>query len=304
MNSVEIAHVYKSFENHDALKDVSFSIPQGSIFGLLGPNGAGKTTLIRILTQISRADKGSIKILGEEINPSHSALFGYLPEERGLFKKMKVGELLEYFALLKGLKPAEAKHNISRYIEKFEIESWLEKKTEDLSKGMQQKVQFIVAVIHKPSIIILDEPFSGFDPVNAELLANEIKVLRDEGKTIILSTHRMEAVEELCDNLVLLNKSRVVLHGALAQIINSYKAGRYRVRGKLKGLEDSDGSWQWAEKTIVGEDVKGTIVVNESNGHHHFLQDLVNRIDLTYLEEEVPSMGEIFKQLTTTNIID
>lgn len=303
MNSVEIAHVYKSFENHDALIDVSFTIPEGSIFGLLGPNGAGKTTLIRILTQISRADKGSIKIVGQEINSSHSSLFGYLPEERGLFKKMKVGELLEYFALLKGLKPAEAKQNIARYIEKFEIGTWLEKKTEDLSKGMQQKVQFIVAVIHKPSIIILDEPFSGFDPVNAELLANEIKALRDEGKTIILSTHRMEAVEELCENLVLLNKSRVVLHGALTEIKNSYKAGRYRIRGKLKGPEDNDGSWHWADKNRVGEEVRGTIVVNDAFGHHHFLQDLVQRIDLTYLEEEVPSMGEIFKQLTTSKSI-
>lgn len=303
MNSVEIAHVYKSFENHDALIDVSFTIPECSIFGLLGPNGAGKTTLIRILTQISRADKGSLKIVGQEINSSHSSLFGYLPEERGLFKKMKVGELLEYFALLKGLKPAEAKQNIARYIEKFEIGTWLEKKTEDLSKGMQQKVQFIVAVIHKPSIIILDEPFSGFDPVNAELLANEIKALRDEGKTIILSTHRMEAVEELCENLVLLNKSRVVLHGALTEIKNSYKAGRYRIRGKLKGPEDSDGSWHWADKNRVGEEVRGTIVVNDTFGHHHFLQDLVQRIDLTYLEEEVPSMGEIFKQLTTSKSI-
>src|SRR5690606_26071300 len=207
---LEIENIVKQYSNHRALDDVSLSVPKGSIFGLLGPNGAGKTSLIRIINQINAPDSGEIIFDGEKLQPKHIERIGYLPEERGLYKKMKIGEQMLYLAQLKGIKKAEASRRIKEWFEKLEIQSWWDKKVEDLSKGMQQKVQFVATVIHKPDLIILDEPFSGFDPVNAQIIQNEILELNKQGATIIYSTHRMESVETLCDEIALINRSKKI----------------------------------------------------------------------------------------------
>jgi ABC-2 type transport system ATP-binding protein len=208
VNILEAQHIVKRYSNHTALNDVSISIPRGCIFGLLGPNGAGKTSLIRIITQITAPDSGTVYFNGEPLSPKHISQIGYLPEERGLYKKMKVGEQLLYLTQLKGISKAEAMDKLKVWFKKFEIQTWWNKHVEDLSKGMQQKVQFVATVLHNPSLIILDEPFSGFDPINANLIKDEILQLKQQGSTIIFSTHRMESVEELCDYIALINKSQ------------------------------------------------------------------------------------------------
>src|SRR5690606_14902913 len=210
---LEINHIVKQYAGHRALDDVSARVEKGTIFGLLGPNGAGKTSLIRIINQITAPDSGEIYFDGERLNPSHIERIGYLPEERGLYKKMEIGEQMLYLARLKGLSKHEAASRIRHWFEKMEMQSWWNKKVEDLSKGMQQKVQFVATVIHQPDLIILDEPFSGFDPVNANLIKEEILALNRNGATIIFSTHRMESVEELCDSIILINKSKKILDG-------------------------------------------------------------------------------------------
>ncbi|MDX5348223.1 MAG: ATP-binding cassette domain-containing protein, partial [Hymenobacteraceae bacterium] len=232
MNILEIKGITKRYANHEALHQVSFEIPKGSIFGLLGPNGAGKTSLIRIITQITGADEGEILFKGEELKPKHIREIGYLPEERGLYKKMKVGEQLLYLAQLKGMSKAEATTRIKEWVDRFEIRTWLGKNIEDLSKGMQQKVQFVATVLHEPDLIILDEPFSGFDPINANLIKDEILRLREQGSTIIFSTHRMESVEELCDHIALINRSRKVLDGPVQEVKAAYKTDTFLVEGK------------------------------------------------------------------------
>jgi ABC-2 type transport system ATP-binding protein len=214
-NLLEINNVVKKYQNHTALNNVSLKIPKGSVFGLLGPNGAGKTSLIRIINQITMPDAGSVFLDGEQLAPKHIEQIGYLPEERGLYKSMKVGEQALYLAQLKGLSKTEAKKRLKYWFEKFEISAWWNKKIAELSKGMAQKVQFIVTVLHQPKLLIFDEPFSGFDPINAQLIAKEILQLRDEGATIIFSTHRMESVEEMCDEIALINKSNKILDGKL-----------------------------------------------------------------------------------------
>ncbi|UYZ65164.1 ABC transporter ATP-binding protein [Hymenobacter weizhouensis] len=229
---LQALNVRKAYAAHVALDGVSLDIPEGSIFGLLGPNGAGKTSLIRIITQITGADEGEVRFRGERLNPSHIAHVGYLPEERGLYKKMKVGEQLLYLARLRGLSQADATERIKGWLTRFDIKAWADKNVEDLSKGMQQKVQFVATVLHAPSLIILDEPFSGFDPINANLIKDEILRLRDEGATIIFSTHRMESVEEMCDNIALINRSRKVLDGPVSAIKNEFKTQTYEVEGK------------------------------------------------------------------------
>src|SRR5690606_31836703 len=210
---LQISQLNKSYENHRALTDVNLFVPKGVIFGLLGPNGAGKTTLIRIVNQIIEQDSGSVEIDGKKLSPDDIRKIGYLPEERGLYKKMKVWDQLIYFSRLKGLVESEAKIQINYWLEKLDIASWKDKKIEDLSKGMAQKVQFIATIVHRPSLLILDEPFSGFDPVNAEIIKNEILELREKGTTVILSTHRMESVELLCDHVAMINQSRKILDG-------------------------------------------------------------------------------------------
>ena len=229
---LEVKNVYKQYANHLALDNVSISVPRGSIFGLLGPNGAGKTTLIRIINSITAPDKGEVILNGKPLSLKETAKIGYLPEERGLYKKMKVGEQALYLCQLKGLSKTEAQKRLKFWFEKFEIESWWDKKVEELSKGMAQKVQFITTVLHEPELLIFDEPFSGFDPVNAELLKHEILALRDKGATIIFSTHNMDSVERLCENIALINKSRVVLDGPMDEIRKQFSDNKYVVKLK------------------------------------------------------------------------
>ena len=224
MSLLTVEHVSKHYAAHTALSDVSLEIPKGSVYGLLGPNGAGKTTLIRIINRITAPDEGRVLMGGRELQAEDIYRIGYLPEERGLYKKMKVGEQALFFARLKGLSRRDALKGLKVWFEKFGIESWWDKKVEELSKGMAQKVQFIVTVLHEPELLIFDEPFSGFDPINANLLKEEILALRDKGATIIFSTHNMSSVEELCDHITLINKSKNILSGNVEEIRRSYGA--------------------------------------------------------------------------------
>lgn len=229
-NIITVENVSKSFINHKALDEVSLEVPRGKVYGLLGPNGAGKTTLIRIINHITAPDSGTVTFDGHPLRESDLVSIGYLPEERGLYKKMKVGDQAVFFARLKGLSRTEAEHRLRAWFERFEIDSWWNRKVEELSKGMAQKVQFIVTVLHQPRLLIFDEPFSGFDPVNANLLKNEILNLRDNGATVIFSTHNMASVEELCDDITLINKSRNVLSGNVADLRRQFSEGRYSLR--------------------------------------------------------------------------
>ena len=228
-NILTVENVCKNYGNFTALNNVSISVPKGSVFGLLGPNGAGKTSLIRIINQITLPDSGSIFLDGEKLQPHHVHQIGYLPEERGLYKSMKVGEQALYLAQLKGLSESEAKKKLKYWFEKFEISDWWNKKIQELSKGMAQKVQFIVTVLHSPKLLIFDEPFSGFDPINANLIKDEILQLRDEGASIIFSTHRMESVEELCDYIALIDKSNKIIDGKLLEIKQQFKTNEFEV---------------------------------------------------------------------------
>jgi len=227
MHFIEIQNISKQFSNHLALDDVSCKIEKGKVFGLLGPNGAGKTTLIRILTRITAPDKGEVLFNGKSLSEKDLENIGYLPEERGLYKKMEVGEQAIYLAQLKGVSKQEALKRLKYWFRKFEIESWWKRKVEELSKGMQQKMQFITTIIHEPDLLILDEPFSGFDPINANLLKEEILALKERGATVILSTHNMASVEEICDDIVLINKSKKILEGNISEIKNRFKKHRF-----------------------------------------------------------------------------
>ncbi|MDO7853056.1 ABC transporter ATP-binding protein [Hymenobacter convexus] len=291
---LEAIDVRKAYANHVALSGVSLEIPEGSIFGLLGPNGAGKTSLIRIITQITGADEGEIRFRGERLNPSHIAQIGYLPEERGLYKKMKVGEQLLYLAQLRGLSRSDATARIKHWLNRFEIKEWAGKNVEDLSKGMQQKVQFIATVLHDPKLIILDEPFSGFDPINANLIKDEILELRKQGATIIFSTHRMESVEEMCDNIALINRSRKVLDGPINLIRDQFKTNTYEVEGKGKLI-------------LVHPDFEVVEQKERENGHFYarvqlhagvrpndLLRYLIGAVEVEAFREKIPSINEIF----------
>lgn len=293
-NILEAHHVVKRYAGHTALDEVSIEVPAGSIFGLLGPNGAGKTSLIRIINQITAPDEGEIILLGEKLQPKHIEVIGYLPEERGLYKKMKVGEQLLYLAQLKGMSKAEATEKLKHWFIKFDIKDWWNKNVEDLSKGMQQKTQFIATIVHEPKLIILDEPFSGFDPINANLLKDEILELKERGTTIIFSTHRMESVEELCDHIALINKSKVVLHGAKKEVKNRFRDNSYTIEfiGTLKEnplffeVLDSkpldDGIMQSHIKLVEGVSVNQMITV------------LLEQVTLISFNENIPSFNEIF----------
>ena len=229
MDILSVENVSKAYSSHLALDDVSLSIPEGTVYGLLGPNGAGKTTLIRIINHITAPDSGRVLLDGHQLSEADVPNIGYLPEERGLYKKMKVGEQAVFFARLKGLSRADATRELRKWFEKFDILNWWDKRVEELSKCMAQKVQFIVTVLHRPRLLIFDEPFSGFDPINAELLKREILALRDEGATIIFSTHNMSSVEEICDNITLINKSRNILSGNVEELRRKYFDGRYDI---------------------------------------------------------------------------
>lgn len=272
---------------------MSISIPKGSIFGLLGPNGAGKTTLIRIITRIIEQDSGEVYLSGEKITSELVRNIGYLPEERGLYKKMKVGEQLLYLARLKGLSRADAVAKIKSWLQRLELTAWSSKAIEDLSKGMAQKVQFIATVLHQPDLIILDEPFSGFDPVNANLIKDEILRLRDEGATVIFSTHRMESVEELCDHIALINKSEKILDGKKVEIKNDHKDGTYILT--YEGQLASSSAYDLLETTQTESGLTQSVVKVKTGGRpNDLLNLLISQVEIHSFIEKVPSINEIF----------
>lgn len=299
---LEINHVTKDYANHRALDDVSIQIPKGKIFGLLGPNGAGKTSLIRIINQITAPDSGEILFNGEILGPKHIAQIGYLPEERGLYKKMKIGDQMLYLAQLKGLNKKEALLRIQDWCERLDITSWWDKKIEDLSKGMQQKVQFVATVIHQPQLIILDEPFSGFDPVNANIIKEQILRLNQEGATIIFSTHRMETVEELCDNIALINRSKKILDGAVQTIKKEYRNQTYKLEyttAEDNFLLSHNPQFEVIDTKMIDKTYITTIQLNNNIHINEVLMHLIPQIQLNQLIEIVPSMADIFIQKVT-----
>ncbi len=295
-------HITKDYTGHRALNRVSLEVPEKSIFGLLGPNGAGKTTLIRIINQIIGPDEGIVYLNNEKLSPRHVRTIGYLPEERGLYKKMKVGEQAEYLARLKGLKGFEARRLLRQWFERFDLLPWWNKKVEELSKGMQQKVQFIITVLHKPQLLIFDEPFTGFDPINVNILKEEIIKLRNEGATIIFSTHNMGSVEELCDHIALINKSEKVLEGDVKSIRKQYASRIYEVEiENLSAPLDRllDQRFRLLSQEREQEVVKARIQIINKNPANDLLQTLLNESRLLAFKELTPSMNDIFiKQVT------
>lgn len=297
---LEVRNIHKQYANHIALRDVSFEIKPQSIFGLLGPNGAGKTSLIRIINQITGPDSGEILLNGHKLSVNHIDEIGYLPEERGLYKKMAVGEQALYLAQLKGLKKAEAKEKLKHWFKKFEIEAWWDKKIEELSKGMQQKVQFIVTVLHEPKLLILDEPFSGFDPINAQLIKKEILELREKGSTIIFSTHNMGSVEELCDDIALINKSEKILDGSVKDIRKNYKSNTFKISFKGNLIGFTNALWAGAEILEKSSDEQThTLVVKllGQNKPNDLLQAVLSHAEIISFNEIIPSMNDIFISL-------
>ncbi|MCS6981098.1 MAG: ATP-binding cassette domain-containing protein [Flavobacteriales bacterium] len=299
MDLIQGTGIAKGYSGHQALDDVHIHITSGSIHGLLGPNGAGKTTLIRILMRILFPDKGSILYRGESLSPHHVDKMGYLPEERGLYKKMSVWDQLLYFGRLRGLSRADARTKARRWLEKLDLARWQHRKTQDLSKGMQQKVQFAIAVLHEPEFLIMDEPFSGFDPINAALIRDEILAMKKEGRTIVLSTHNMTSVEELCDEITLLHRSRVVLAGRMTEIKNRYKTGEYLIR--FRGHHISFASALWTSGQITGKLEDGayttlTVKPLEAGGLNKVLQNVLPVAEIVEVRERLPSMNDIFLQ--------
>lgn len=296
--AVSAEHITKAYTGHLALDDVTITIPAGSITGLLGPNGAGKTTFIRILNQIIAADAGTIRLFGELLDPRHIASIGYLPEERGLYKKMKVGEQLLYLAQLRGLSRKEAMDRIRHWFERFDIKPWWSKKVEDLSKGMAQKVQFISTVLHGPKLLILDEPFSGFDPVNAKLLTEIILELRDRGATVIFSTHRMETVESLCDHVVMINRSKKILEGSRDEVMAAYRSGTFEVDHRPATLSLSPGIFTLVSSANgSGGNMRSVIRINEGGTGNRLLQEIIGQTEVSGFREKLPSMADIFISL-------
>lgn len=301
MSIVRCNNVVKRFNQFTALDSVSIDVPEASIFGLLGPNGAGKTTLIRIINQITMPDTGEIQFKGRPIQPSDIAYIGYLPEERGLYKKMKVGDQAMYLARLKGMSHSEASSELKKWFVKFGIQAWWNKKVEELSKGMAQKVQFITTVLHKPSLLILDEPFSGFDPVNVQLIRNEILDMKANGATIILSTHNMESVEELCDNIALINKSKLILSGGLDQIRRDH--GKSEVEIIYRGSGSSLATLDSLYRVVSDEEHKGgrraVLDVNKGVASSAVLGELIREADIVSYRELIPRMNDIFIKLVS-----
>lgn len=277
---LQATNIHKSFGDFKALEDVSIAVREGSVFGLLGPNGAGKTTLIRIINRIIRPDCGELLLDGKPITDEMVRTIGYLPEERGLYKKMRVGEQAIYLAQLKGLSRSDANARLRRWFDKFDIGGWWDKPVEQLSKGMQQKVQFIVTVLHEPTLLIFDEPFSGFDPVNATLLKNEILELRAKGATVILSTHNMASVEELCDDIALIDKSHVVLNGSVSQIRKSFSKNLYEV--------------------VVDDGEVMQVSPPAGSSANDLLVELMKRHSIVSFREILPSMNDIFVESVTS----
>ncbi|HEY8928776.1 MAG TPA: ATP-binding cassette domain-containing protein [Mucilaginibacter sp.] len=293
---LSIRNIVKQYAAHRALNDVSLEVKSGQIFGLLGPNGAGKTSLIRIINQITAPDSGEIYFNGEKLNQSHIGRIGYLPEERGLYKKMEIGEQMIYLARLKGMSRDEAIRRLKVWFAKLEMETWWKKKIEELSKGMQQKAQFVATVLHEPDLIILDEPFSGFDPVNAEIIKNEILELNRNGATILFSTHRMESVEELCDSIALINKSEKILDGTMKGIKNSYRNSTYLLEYIGNELVFSGSEPFEVIETLPADEDSHTIKIKlkDQAKANDVLQSLLPKVQINMLQEVVPSMNEIF----------
>ena len=298
---LSIRNIVKQYANHRALDNVSIEIEKGSVFGLLGPNGAGKTSLIRIINQITAPDQGEIVFNGEKLNPSHISKIGYLPEERGLYKKMEIGEQMLYLAQLKGLTKTDATARIRYWFEKMGIQSWWNKKVEDLSKGMQQKVQFIATVVHDPQLVILDEPFSGFDPVNAQLITNEILELNRKGTTIIFSTHRMESVEQLCDSIALIHKSKKILEGKVKDIKNRYRNNTYRIAYYGQASISENNIFTLNDEKTEDDITHLTLQINEGKTVNDLLNYLIPQVQISELTEIIPSMNDIFIQNVKTS---
>lgn len=304
MDILTATGITKQFSNHRALDKVSISVPDNSIYGLLGPNGAGKTTLIRIINNIFAPDEGEILLEGKKLKPADVARIGYLPEERGLYKKMKVGEQALYLAQLKGLSRNDALKKLKYWFVKFEIQGWWNRKVEELSKGMQQKVQFIVTVIHDPRLLIFDEPFSGFDPINVNLLKEEILELQKKGATIIFSTHNMASVEELCSHIALINKSHKVLEGNVWQIKKTYKTNTYEVI--YSGNDDPPSSFLPPSFVLldhqrVNEHFSVRVRLPEQAGPNDLLAKMMDRFTIAGFHEIIPGMNEIFIRVVTGN---
>ncbi len=291
---LSIRNIVKEYAKHRALDNVSMEVERGTVFGLLGPNGAGKTSLIRIINQITGPDSGEIFFNGEQLNQSHISKIGYLPEERGLYKKMEIGEQMLYLAQLKGLKRADAIQRIKYWFEKMEMQNWWKKKVEDLSKGMQQKVQFVATVLHEPELIILDEPFSGFDPVNAEIIKDEILELNQKGSTIIFSTHRMESVEQLCNHIVLLNKSHKILDGGLKEIKNSYRNDTFKVEFSGDIARLTHQTYDLLSHAKQNDYELINVRLKPGFSANHLLSELIPNVQIVHLEEVIPSINQIF----------
>ncbi|MCL1850055.1 MAG: ABC transporter ATP-binding protein, partial [Bacteroidetes bacterium] len=305
MHFIQIQNITKQFSNHLALDNVSFEIEKGKIFGLLGPNGAGKTTLIRILTRITIPDKGEILFNGKLLSEKDLENIGYLPEERGLYKKMEVGEQALYLAQLKGIPHQEALKRLKYWFRKFEIEGWWKRKVDELSKGMQQKLQFITTIIHEPELLILDEPFSGFDPINTNLLKEEILQLKAKGTTVILSTHNMASVEEICDDIVLINKSKKILEGNIFDVKNRFKKNRFIIE-----IEKNDFNYEMeriSQFTLISQKENPYSYVFEIQllPHHsanELLTFFMNTGNIISFQEQLPSMNDIFiEQVNNSN---
>ncbi|MBM6500379.1 MAG: ATP-binding cassette domain-containing protein [Flavobacterium sp.] len=303
-NILEVKSVVKQYADYTALNEVSLTVPKGSIYGLLGPNGAGKTSLIRIINQITMPDSGEIILDGEKLNPSHVSTIGYMPEERGLYKTMKVGEQCLYLAQLKGLSKAEAKRELEYWFDRLEIQGWWNKKMQELSKGMAQKVQFVVTVLHKPKLLILDEPFSGFDPVNANLIKDEIIELNRKGTSVIFSTHRMESVEEMCDHIALIHKSNKLIEGKLSDVKKQFRTNNYEVgiltdniEGLMYDLSQKFTLSQTDFKSLHDE-LKLQINIGTSTPNE-LLNLLIQRGQVTHFMEKIPSVNDIFIKTVT-----
>lgn len=294
----EAKNIVKEYAGHRALDNVSISVPPKSIFGLLGPNGAGKTSLIRIINQITAPDSGEILIDGKPLQREHISQIGYLPEERGLYKKMKIGEQAVYLAQLKGMPKKEAKKQLMIWFKKFEIDTWWNKTVEELSKGMAQKIQFITTVVHRPKLLILDEPFSGFDPINTNLVKSEILKLRDAGATIILSTHNMESVEEICDNIALINNSKKILDGKVSEVKERFSEDKYVIEFKGTGVAFANavwGGWEMINNKQLGEQhASATIRLTGGTNLNNFLKGIINAVEILSVNKVVPKMNEIF----------
>lgn len=294
--------VSKQYANHKALDKVTIDVPESHIFGLLGPNGAGKTTLIRIINQIIAPDEGELVFMERKLRPNDIALIGYLPEERGLYKKMNVGEQAMYLAQLKGLSRHEAQTRLKYWFEKFEIRGWWNKKVEELSKGMQQKIQFLVTIIHEPKLLIFDEPFSGFDPINANMMKEEILAQKEKGATIIFSTHNMSSVEELCDDIALIDRSKVILHGAVRNIKKTFKTNTFVI--SYDAFEGDLNTLLPAEFQILSEsrdaDLRhARVKLPSASTPNHLISTLLPFVTIYSVNEQIPSMNDIFIQAVT-----